>query len=369
MSSELYSCQQLELLETPVSNTGLGSPAQGFKWAAGDFPSEIPDFKGITHSLDAISLVWRIENPSEAFDLRALLSGFCGIRIPVDSPFVAKIAATVWDRCYKSPCGAVLMTRKIEGGRAFRLALQGRSMNMVAPDLFQHFLKALHQLAPKLKCTRIDIATDDYSKQLEFREICRALDAGEFFGFRTSRVVRGIGGKRAGWTAYIGSRQSDCMIRIYDKFAESNGRIDCIRYEIEYKDELAQELFLLLIGAATSEESLRIYKKYWKGKAEFRSRENGKNQDRNPRLAWWDSFVTRVGEAAYLVRPIKVAPDVVQKADWIYRQVAKSLAIIKAALPIEKFGDFLDLVISEGERKCGEYERIMVDDFLRCGER
>lgn len=69
--------------------------------------------------------------------------------------------------------------------------------------------------------------------------------------FSASKGVSGwkvthIDGGEHGTTTYIGSRESDIFIRIYDKYRQSKGSKDyekAIRYEVEFKGDAAKEVW------------------------------------------------------------------------------------------------------------------------------
>ena len=59
-------------------------------------------------------------------------------------------------------------------------------------------------------------------------------------------------GKRKGSTLYIGTRDSDVQVVIYDKAAEQELEGACIRFEARYKDEPAAEVLYRLTDAANA---------------------------------------------------------------------------------------------------------------------
>jgi len=88
--------------------------------------------------------------------------------------------------------------------------------------------------------TRIDIAVDIMDGGLLANRIANDVLNGLLtFGRRKSVVIKG-GGIGGGCTVYVGSRTSPKFLRIYDKFAESEGKIPATRIEFELKAEAAE---------------------------------------------------------------------------------------------------------------------------------
>jgi len=94
--------------------------------------------------------------------------------------------------------------------------------------------------------SRIDLAIDIFDGGFLARQLVHAIVNGTIeFGRRSAHVVLGSG-EGGGATAYIGARTSPLYLRIYDKAAESKGRILATRIEFELKGDwskaLAQQL-------------------------------------------------------------------------------------------------------------------------------
>lgn len=96
---------------------------------------------------------------------------------------------------------------------------------------------------------RVDVAVTVWYEQDECASIAHHATISRRFS--KSRGVSGwkvthIDGGDDGTTTYIGSRESDIYIRIYDKWRESErdeGYERAIRYEVEYKGDAAKEVW------------------------------------------------------------------------------------------------------------------------------
>lgn len=92
----------------------------------------------------------------------------------------------------------------------------------------------------KGKVTRVDLAIDVENSQLTPKELCKEnLKAYKGKG-RTPKFITVLGDKGA-WTVYVGSRQSEKYLRIYDKAKEQGDyESDRVRIELECKGDIAK---------------------------------------------------------------------------------------------------------------------------------
>lgn len=97
-----------------------------------------------------------------------------------------------------------------------------------------HQLLLCAQLEHKFIANRIDIALDFplQSPRLSMRYWESFIEDGLLVGYRTVRRVMSRGGSRPGTTVYLGSRESDRFVRIYDKNIDG---VDYDRLEVEFK--------------------------------------------------------------------------------------------------------------------------------------
>lgn len=96
------------------------------------------------------------------------------------------------------------------------------------------------------KMTRLDLAMDIYNAGGRPREMFNARKDGDLktkskhYSIVQSRDDAGVSGE----TVYFGARQSKVYIRVYDKAAERGKNGDCIRVEIELKQDRAESAAL-----------------------------------------------------------------------------------------------------------------------------
>lgn len=99
-------------------------------------------------------------------------------------------------------------------------------------------------LAMGANVTRIDLAID-WPKQMYLRALKGAADMGEIVTrARDWNLIEG----RAGTTLYVGSRESEKFLRIYDKAAETKTEGTWFRIELECKGDFARGVALHVDG-------------------------------------------------------------------------------------------------------------------------
>lgn len=93
------------------------------------------------------------------------------------------------------------------------------------------------------RCSRLDLAVDIYDGGELAHKVARAArrDVIKTSARQISVIEQQRGG--AGITTYIGTRKSARFIRVYDKCAESGGKIAASRFELQANKEFAAELW------------------------------------------------------------------------------------------------------------------------------
>lgn len=94
--------------------------------------------------------------------------------------------------------------------------------------------------------SRIDLCFDDYDKRF----------TAEYYGQKwlnhyivsAFRMASCTGSTSGGYTFYMGSlKKRNKLLRIYDKFKQTNGLVDCVRYEFELHAENARDCMNYLL--------------------------------------------------------------------------------------------------------------------------
>lgn len=102
-------------------------------------------------------------------------------------------------------------------------------------------LLSFAQYEDKFVANRIDIALDFplQPTRLSMRDWEGFVLSKLILGYKTVRRISGFGGSRSGMTVYLGSRESDRFVRIYDKNIDG---VDYDRLEVEFKRSRAQDI-------------------------------------------------------------------------------------------------------------------------------
>lgn len=101
--------------------------------------------------------------------------------------------------------------------------------------------------------SRFDIAIDDLTgKYFTVDDVYNLVELGQCVSkFRTYRYINDksiSNGVSKGKTIYFGSRQSDIMLRVYDKSLEQKVNYSWIRWEFELKNERAMQIMQAIIN-------------------------------------------------------------------------------------------------------------------------
>lgn len=104
------------------------------------------------------------------------------------------------------------------------------------------------------KITRLDLALDAYDSGLDILKLYNLAMSGDCA--TRSRTI-GYFEKNGAKTTYVGSRSSECMLRIYEKAAkEGDYETDWIRLELELKSSKAQQVMKMLLGQGMNYASI-----------------------------------------------------------------------------------------------------------------
>lgn len=197
------------------------------------------------------------------------------------------------------------------------------------------------------RITRLDLTVDDFTHSLNLKEIHEAYQAGcmvartKFFKYDAGFSSPGV---KDGEVIRIGKRSSQFFVRIYNKFFESKGKVDSIRFEAELKQDLAHHSFLRLFlsscavlenlsGANSLELDLKDFNATLLGiiskKVEFKEPTSDSNVTRRSRLYWWDQFLQGVQQIKIEIPRVKATIKTIES--WFLRSVVTSLALLVAS--------------------------------------
>jgi phage replication initiation protein len=209
--------------------------------------------------------------------------------------------------------------------------------------------------------TRIDTAVDDYHGIFTIEQVREKVDSGDV---RTvfkkalevkERKFRSRGApENTGDTVYFGSTNSSIQIRFYDKAKEQ--KVDYIwnRVEIQSRDERANVVADMIgQGVNLGEIVLGVLKRY----VNFIEACSDSNKARWPVSEWWDKFLGEVKRLRLAIE--KVRRTITDVANWVERQVAPSLALLRKAFG-ESYGSFYQSLLFSGEERLTEKHQMML---------
>ena len=337
------------LLETPYSNTGVES----------HFDKPVPFCPDTPIlAIDHVTLLWY---EREDFDILPFVREILGVEFDFTVSFPMRVGV-VWENCYRGSLGCLYMFRRTETGIRYRLSVSGRACSSVPLELLLRFFEIVHSNNPEVECKRLDICLDDYSKRLTFENLCAALDAENYSGFRNGLAIKNFD-KSGGWTVELGSRQSDHFVRAYNKSAQSKGRIDAVRWESEFKGDKANYIYHQLASQKTVVDSMACLELYVFGDFNFIHKDD-KNLERCDKLDWWAEFLDWVGFGRAKVLIEKPVTSIESRIIWIKKQVEKSLALLSRAFGLDDFDSFIDDCVASGSRRLKRFDDILLLEYL-----
>jgi len=209
--------------------------------------------------------------------------------------------------------------------------------------------------------TRLDWALDDLTGQLnldQMIEMCKMAELEES-NYITSRFrsfsLFQEGWGKAGKTLYLGSRESECYGRIYDKAAQQKIEDQhWIRVEFEYKGDKAKSILQQVrdLGLSVVPRSFLNYVSF-KQPPETED----KNRSRWPIAEWWQSFLS---VAEKITLGLGQPSSSIQKVEtWIIKQVAPALALMSKAFSTERIEQY----VNDGLERLNEKHYAMLKAF------
>lgn len=205
------------------------------------------------------------------------------------------------------------------------------------------------------QCTRIDCTVDDFLKLVRPRDIYERVAIPHnykglrSYDFRTH--FTGKSGSEAGDTLYLGSSSGNKRMTIYDKFIESEGEINSVRYESRFRDEAGHIVFIEIINYLASDESdsqgfSQCLSSLCFGICDFIDRSANPCVSRCPRLRIYQILIDICGYCR-LPYPKKV-DDIKRKVNWMVATWKRSLAIIDTLSASFELTYFIDTLIEKG---------------------
>jgi len=209
----------------------------------------------------------------------------------------------------------------------------GKGYDLWEETVLARFFKQVLEIG---KFTRIDTAIDDfgtnyyspYDLDILWHENKIVTKFRSEYLYKKSNAPK----ECSGCTVYFGSRTSSLMLRVYDKKLEQNtglkptddNYVDCdwIRWELEFKEERANELAQQLIkGTSLGQVVVGVLHYYFRIiQLDDINRSRCSNDDK------WNEFINGIEKLRLCVR--KSQKTLYEKEFWIENQVAPTLALL-----------------------------------------
>ena len=278
-----------------------------------------------------------------------------------------------FQHCRRSPKGAKVAWNFIDnevrrGDIDWWICLPATMLRGASTYLLRRFIGFLVDMG--FKCTRIDLALDDYTKSLNKADFVTACDNEKHHGFQSYGEQWQVTAKKPkGWTFYMGSFGSDKLYRLYDKSVESDGEIDAFRLEGQYRDDYAKQIFGFLHTCSNSHETfLRTVTNvvcflidFFEGK---RGKEKGKNKF--VRSEFWQTFLDFAGAEKIKLGCGRVKSSLDRSITWIEKSVERTLATIEEYYEGlgQDFSEYLNSRLEAGRRKIRNTHQTQVKSAL-----
>lgn len=211
------------------------------------------------------------------------------------------------------------------------------------------YMEILLLLSPGDKVSRCDIALDCRNSGFTCADIWGYLQRGWFCS--VSSAIRKlewlVQGPERGYTIYIGSSQSERMVRIYDKGKESGQGGDWVRYEVQLRGASANAFVVKLLADAERFQALSMGLLSKQIRLILPGGENdAHNKHRTRNIAFWD-------ELTDAVKPVSlVCPKSSKRFVNLSRYAKNAAATIKTLkLCVDGFSNYYHDLLDEVQLK------------------
>lgn len=251
-------------------------------------------------------------------------------------------------------------------------------------ELLRDFF-SLGDLGYDCRCTRIDLAFDDISREekkrynLNMKTIENALKKGEFVslfrsktrdeGFEARTVKKSNRNTQTGYTLYLGNRKSKTFCRFYDKLLEIKKQKTAIdesikhwvRMEFEFKDSRAMSICESLIVLSESEFSQYISRVVNKYVCFVVVREGCRsNYNRCPQKRWWSRFVGTIEKSKLSCNYLRKNKFQVT-TNWLKKSVFPSVYALLQCITVD---ELLTSVKINGLERFNDSHQQIIDDYI-----
>jgi hypothetical protein len=353
MRGQSFAPSSTKAEKTGGSNTRLNSQAAS---TGIEVSIDWLQFAGSIPEDDLIEIFKNLEQRTgEKFELKPGKPTMCG---------------RAWENSGRSPNGIkVAWDSQIDKDGKLRcfIAIPGGVLSALEPKIIWFLAKHLRDLG--FNCSRNDIAVDDFKKRLDRIKIIEALRMRNYSKFSKKRVVDSFDEE---WSLYFGNRESARFSRLYNKDAQSKGKIKSFRLETQFNAKVANivlDKWLAIdpekLGDRWESESAKYLMQSVLGSIDFVDRVSNpseKNVSRLKQLDWWESFCELAGGIIYHTAPVP-KQSLERKAGWMKRSVFKSMKCVMEAMGKEAAIQWLEDSLKRAGEELSSWHRILIQQF------
>ena len=194
--------------------------------------------------------------------------------------------------------------------------------------------------------TRVDVALDDFAGHVSPGRVWDTMQAGEWISrFRSySRItsVDRFQPERNGDTVYIGSRDSESFVRVYDKAVQAGVDVPhWVRVEFEFKKDRANELAgRIARGTLDLRNLIYYYVDFKKKQGKTKATMKGQSPKYWPTADWWLEFLKPTDKNRLFFPQYEAGLEEIEA--WLDTQVTGALVLFLKTRGIDAFQELLD---------------------------
>jgi hypothetical protein len=322
--------------------------------------AEALEASGILHPrIDALTLLWEDDM---SLGTIVSLSQFLSLEFDILGGYTKDIATKKWTFCRGELGTTIAWYESSPDVFTVRFTMAGVACSTLGADEV-YLLCCFAREYLKARCTRIDINVTDKLNLIKLDDVINSLETGNYCGFRDYEIRHSKRGKYKGTTVYLGNRNSEKFGRLYDKYAESRGLESGIRYEVEFKESLANEAFIAYSDSGNTNR-LATLANVLTGAFRFIDKID-KNLCKCPTLKFWDDFINRITTVHLSIKITRKPTTIAKKVEWMRRNVVKSIGMLLDALGWSR----LNLLLSEGVEKARlkytKFDHLAIEEYLK----
>jgi len=353
----------MSIPSTPVSNTGYNCQTEA---------NHLKLSLQLSLRVDTIAAVCRnVPSVADAIHIIGLLEKTFDDRVEF-RPELSTSMGKKWDgHSTSSLRGLKFWWQAPQPGQPGQLMMYlGGSVLGAASHEAAHDVFCWLRCAYGAECKRIDIAIDDHDRVVSMDDVRAASIDGNYAYVHRSKIItegprKGVNGE----TIYFGSPQSDKVLRVYDKTIESDGEIDAIRWEAQYRDDKANKIFekwLEFDPKDIGTHSAQFLASTVTGCVSFCDRSDDEAHiERCALLPWWEKFLELTAKGVRIIVAKKKA-ILEDTLNWLNRQVMPGLAMVKKIFG-DGFDSYLDSEIAGGEKRQNSRHKAIIEHSKQDG--